>query len=90
MEETLTQLGVQINQGMVKMVLKKRSYPSLALRFFQWAKLQRGFTHNTLTYKKLTNLLGLSEDFETLQNILAEMLPTRRNYSVKTFSFVTA
>ena len=55
---------------------------------FQWDKLQPRFTHNTLMYKKLTNLLAHSEDFETLQNILAEMLPARRNYSVKTFSFV--
>ena len=90
MEETLSQLGVQINQGLVKMVLKKRSSPTLAMRFFQWAKLQTGFTHNTLTYNKLTNLLGRSEDFETLQKILAEMLPARRNYSVKTFSFAAA
>ena len=59
-------------------------------RFFQWDKLQPGFMHNTLTYNKLTNLLAHSEDFETLQKILVEMLPERRNYSVKTFSFVAA
>ena len=59
-------------------------------RFFQWDKLQPRFTHNTLMYNKLTNLLAHSKDFETLQNILAEMLPARCNYSVKTFSFVAA
>jgi pentatricopeptide repeat protein len=90
MEESLTQLGVRIDHRLVKMVLKKTSSPSLALRFFQWAKLQPGFTHNTLTYNKLTNLLGSSKDFETLQKILTEMLPARRNYSVKTFTFATA
>ena len=59
-------------------------------RFFQWDKLQPGFTHNTLTYNTITNILAHFEDFETLQNILAEMLPTRRNYYVKTFSFVAS
>ena len=59
-------------------------------RFFQWEKLQPGFMHNTLTYNKLTNIISHSKDFETLQNILAEMLAARHNYSVKTFSFVAA
>ena len=46
--------------------------------------------HNTLMYNKLTGILSHSEDFETLQNILADMLLARRNYSVKVFSFVAA
>jgi pentatricopeptide repeat protein len=90
MEETLTRLGVQITPPLVKNVMVKTSSPNSVLRFFQWAKLQPGFKHETSIYDELVNLFGRSKDFETLPMILAEMLSARCNYSVKTFSFATA
>jgi len=90
MEATLTQLGVQLTPQLVKMLFNKISSPSLALRFFQWSKLQPGFNHNTSTSDRLANILGRSKDFETLQRVLSERSPLSCNYSVKTFSFATA
>lgn len=88
--ETLTQLGIQLNPRLVNMVLEKASSPSLALRFFQWAKAQRGFKHNSLTYDKLVDILGRCKDFETLERVLSERSAARCSYSAKTFSFAIA
>jgi pentatricopeptide repeat protein len=88
-EETLTQLGVQITPLLVKTVLDTGSSPSSALRFFQWAKAQPGFRHNTSTYDKLVDVLGRSRDFETLQKVLSERFTECCNNSDKTFSFAT-
>jgi len=90
MEEALDQLGVQLNPRLVNMVLDKTSSPSLARRFFQWAKAQPGFKHNSSSYDKLADIHGRCKDFKTLQMILAEMPSACCNYSVKTFSFATA
>lgn len=89
MEETLTQLGVQITPQLVKKVLDTTSSPRSAMRFFQWAKAQQGFRHNTSTYDKLVDVLGHSRDFETLQRVLSERFAESCGYSDKTFSFAT-
>jgi leucine-rich PPR motif-containing protein len=89
-EETLTQLGVHLSPGLVLMVLGKTSSPTSALRFFQWAKTQPGFKHNSSTYDKLGNTVGSSKDFETLQRVLWERFVEGGKISFKTFSFVTA
>lgn len=90
MEETLTQLGVHLTSGLVEMVLDTPRSPSLALRFFQWAKAQPGFKHNSSTYDKIANTLGSYKDFETLQWILSEAFVERCKFSFRTFSFATA
>jgi len=89
-EETLTQSGVRLSPGLVLMVLGKTSSPTSALRFFQWAKTQPGFKHNSSTYDKLGNTVGSSKDFETLQRVLSERFVEGCKISFKTFSFVTA
>lgn len=90
MEETLTQLGVQVTPRLVKTVLDTTSSPSSALRFFQWAKAQPGFRHSTSTCDKLVDVLGRSRDFETLQRVLSERFAECCFYCDKTFSFATA
>jgi len=90
MDETLTQLGILLNPLLINMVLEKARSPSLALRFFQWAKAQRGFKHNSSTYDKLVDILGRSKDFEALQRVLSERSTERCSYSTTTFSFATA
>lgn len=89
MEETLTQLGVQITPRLVKTVLDTTSSPRSALRFFQWAKAQPGFRHSVSTYDKLVDVLGRSRDFETLQRVLSERFAECCSNSDKTFSFAT-
>lgn len=89
-EETLTGWGIQLSPGLVKMVLGKTSSPTLALRFFQWAKTQPGFKHNGSTYDKLINTVGSFKDFETLLKVLSERFVEGRKISFKTFSFATA
>lgn len=90
MEEALTQLGVRLTPKLVNTVFDKISCPSLALRFFQWAKLQPGFKHAPSNYDRLANILGRSKDFEALQRVLLELSAAYITYSAKTFSFVTA
>jgi len=90
MEEALTQLGVPLTPELVNRVFGKISVPSLALRFFQWAKLQPGFKQVTSNYERLANILGRAKDFEALHMILLEMSAVFCNYSAKTFSFATA
>nr|ADE75692.1 unknown [Picea sitchensis] len=90
MEEALSQLGVHLTPQLVNIVFDKISVPSLALRFFQWAKLQPGFKHATSNYDRLVNILGRSKDFEALQRVLLEISAVCCNYSAKTFSFATA
>jgi len=89
MEETLTQLGVQITPRLVKTVLDTTSSPRSALRFFQWVKAQPGFRHSVATYDKLVDVLGRSRDFETLQRVLSERFADCCNNSDNTFSFAT-
>lgn len=90
MEEALTQLRVWLTPQLVNTVFDKIMSPSLALRFFQWAKLQPGFKHATSNYDRLANILGRSKDFETLKRVLLEISTVYGNYSDKTFSFATA
>jgi pentatricopeptide repeat protein len=87
MEETLTQLGLQLTPRLVKTVLDTTSSPNSALRFFQWANAQPGFEPNIATYDKLVDILGRSKDFETLLRVSPERSGSHSNNFAKTFSF---
>ena len=89
-EETLTEWGIQLSPGLVKMVLGKTSSPTLALRFFQWAKTQIGFKHNDSTYENIGNIVSSFKDIETLETFLSNRFFEGPKFYFKTFSFATS
>lgn len=89
LDETLNRLGIHLSPLLALFILRKIDSPSLALKFFQWAKLKPGFKHDTQTYDRLVNILGRSKDFETLQRILSERSAACCSNSSAVFSFAT-
>jgi len=89
LEETLNRLGIHLSPLLARLILEKIDSPSLALRFFQWAKLKPGFKHDTGTYDRLVNIVGGSKDFETLQRVLSERSAACCSNSAEAFSFAT-
>lgn len=89
-EESLTQLGIHLNPQFVRLILKKLDSPCSAMRFFEWAKLQPGFKHDTQTYDMLVNILGRSKDFENLQRVLLERSAACCSNSAEAFLFAAA
>ena len=87
--ETLTPSGIQLSPKLVKMVLGKISSPTLALRFFQWAKTQIGFKHNDSTYENIGNIVGSFKDLETLEIFLSNRFFEGPKFYFKIFSFAT-
>ncbi|GLJ04938.1 hypothetical protein SUGI_0007380 [Cryptomeria japonica] len=74
MEAVLDQCGVNLSHSLVFHVLSRFSNARKpALRFFNWAGQQAGFSHNSLTYNMMMNILGRAKQFETMCELFEEM-----------------
>eukprot|EP01018_Ginkgo_biloba_P000236 Gb_33357 [translate_table: standard] len=90
MEESLSQMDIRLSSELVRMILSNIDSLHSALRFFQWAKTQRGYKPSSAIYDELVNIAGRSKDFETVQTLLTERIIYRCFNSTKTFLFAIA
>ena len=57
----------------VATVVKYQKDPLRALEMFNSVKKEEGFRHNLLTYKCMVEKLGFHGEFESMEQVLAEM-----------------
>lgn len=71
--ETLDGLKGKLNSYCVTAVIQQISDPSLALKFFNWAKQRQGFKHTVFTYTSMISLLGRARNLQGVRTLLEEM-----------------
>ncbi|XP_020592093.1 pentatricopeptide repeat-containing protein At1g06710, mitochondrial [Phalaenopsis equestris] len=69
----LRQFRGKLDNNLVVEVLKLLKFPALAVKFFLWAGRQIGYTHNTLTYDTLLDVLGFNEKNSIPQHFFREI-----------------
>ncbi|KAL0910017.1 hypothetical protein M5K25_020940 [Dendrobium thyrsiflorum] len=75
-EETLKylrQFRGKLDNNLVIEVLRLLKVPELAVKFFLWAGRQIGYSHDTLTYDALLDVLGFNEKNSVPQHFLREI-----------------
>ncbi|KAH9327339.1 hypothetical protein KI387_007517 [Taxus chinensis] len=86
MDAVLDQCGVNLSHSLVYHVLSRFSNARKpALRFFNWAGRQEGFSHNSLTYNMMMNILGRTKQFESMCELLEEMGKKKSVLTTETF-----
>ncbi|XP_048324972.2 pentatricopeptide repeat-containing protein At3g62470, mitochondrial [Ziziphus jujuba] len=74
MEAVLDECGIDLSHDLVVDVLERfRHARKPAFRFFCWAGMKPGFSHNSRTYNSMMNILGKTRQFETMVSLLEEM-----------------
>ncbi|KAG6557097.1 hypothetical protein Mapa_001024 [Marchantia paleacea] len=71
--ETLDGLKGRLNSHCVTAVIQQISDPSLALKFFNWAKQRQGFKHDVYTYTSMITLLGRARNLQGVRTLLEDM-----------------
>lgn len=69
----LRQFRGRLYNNLVIEVLRLLNIPELAVKFFIWAGRQIGYSHNTLTYDALLDVLGFNEKKSVPQHFLREI-----------------
>ncbi|XP_028779565.1 pentatricopeptide repeat-containing protein At1g71060, mitochondrial-like [Neltuma alba] len=73
-EESLSNISVEVSPELVVEVLKKLSNAGiLALLFFRWAEKQKGFKYSTESYNALIEALGKIKQFKMVWNMVNDM-----------------
>lgn len=74
MEERLKNADFRYSEEVIVNVLKKCfKVPHLALRFFNWVKLEEGFRHTTNTFNMMINVVGEAKELGLVEELVEEM-----------------
>eukprot|EP01018_Ginkgo_biloba_P010723 Gb_04017 [translate_table: standard] len=88
-EEFLENCGLSFTPEIVEKVLKRCfKMAHLALRFFNWVKLQPGFKHTSDTYNAMIYIAGEAKDFTCMKRLLEEMDRESCPKTIKTWTIV--
>ncbi|KAL2634907.1 hypothetical protein R1flu_006386 [Riccia fluitans] len=71
--ETLDSLEEKLDSYIVNAVLQQIKDPSVALKFFRWAKQREGYKHDVYTYTTMMNVLGRARNLSGVRHLLQEM-----------------
>ncbi|XP_073006272.1 putative pentatricopeptide repeat-containing protein At5g06400, mitochondrial [Typha latifolia] len=89
MEHRLNKLGLSFSSEIVENVLKRCfKVGHLALRFFNWVKLQPDFCHTTQTYNTMIYIAGEAENFDLVEKLMEEMDDELCSKDIKTWTIV--
>ncbi|KAL2545757.1 putative pentatricopeptide repeat-containing protein [Forsythia ovata] len=89
MEEKLKNADFSYTEEIVDKVLKRCfKVPHLALRFFNWLKLEAGFRHTTETYNTLIYIAAEAKEFELVEVLVEEMEKNYCEKNVKTWTIL--
>eukprot|EP00249_Psilotum_nudum_P021523 c28140_g1_i1 orf=530-2332(+) len=85
-EVALGKLETKLSAYHINEVLKHQVEVGLALKFFDWAKRQTGFKHDSHTYTTMVGILGRARRFEALSVLLDDMRRDGCSPNVVTFN----
>ncbi|XP_060196601.1 putative pentatricopeptide repeat-containing protein At5g06400, mitochondrial [Lycium barbarum] len=89
MEEKLESVGFEYNEEVVEKVLKRCfKVPHLALRFFNWVKSRKGFSHTTSTYNTMIYMAAEAKEFRLVDELVEEMETSSCQKNLKTWSIL--
>ncbi|KAK8958787.1 Pentatricopeptide repeat-containing protein [Platanthera guangdongensis] len=71
--KNLRQFRGNLDADLVIEVLRLVKIPKLSVKFFLWAGRQIGYSHNTITYDALLDILGFNENSVVPQHFLREI-----------------
>nr|XP_010938939.1 putative pentatricopeptide repeat-containing protein At5g06400, mitochondrial [Elaeis guineensis] len=87
MGQRLDELGLSFSSEIVEKVLKRCfKVGHLALRFFNWVKLQPGFCHTTQTYNVMIYIAGEAEEIDLMEKLMNEMEDELCTKDIKTWT----
>eukprot|EP01018_Ginkgo_biloba_P031509 Gb_22860 [translate_table: standard] len=94
-EVALRKCKVQISPNLVEQVLKRFENAGLqALRFFEWAGRQEGYTHRVEAYHIMIDILGRIRQYQLMWNLINDMkskgILKQRTFSVMIRRYVRA
>ncbi len=72
-EALLRSLSVDVRPSYVCKVLKRQRNSDMASKFFNWAEVQPGFSHNSCTYHAMIGILGKEKRYEDIEALLKSM-----------------
>lgn len=91
MEERLENADFNYSDEVVEKVLKNCfRFPHLALRFFNWVKLSKGFRHNTRTFNMMINVAGEAKELGLVEDLAEEMVKISCEKNVKTWTILVS
>lgn len=85
-EVCLNNLEHKLDAFQANQVLKLVHDHSIALGFFRWLKRQPGFQHDEYTYTTMIGILGQAREFNTMIDLLGEMIGDGRKPTVVTYN----
>ncbi|XP_022843711.1 putative pentatricopeptide repeat-containing protein At5g06400, mitochondrial [Olea europaea var. sylvestris] len=89
MEEKLKNADFRYTEEIVDKVLKRCfKVPHLALRFFNWLKLEAGFQHTIGTYNTMIYIAGEAKELALVEELLQEMEMNSCEKNVKTWTIL--
>ncbi|XP_020255944.1 putative pentatricopeptide repeat-containing protein At5g06400, mitochondrial [Asparagus officinalis] len=88
-EQRLDEMDVELSAEIVEKVLKRCfKVGHLALTFFNWVKLQPGFSHITETYNTMIYIAGDSGDIDLVEKLAGEMDEESCLKNIKTWTIL--
>ncbi|OVA07197.1 Pentatricopeptide repeat [Macleaya cordata] len=88
-EERLENSGFLFDSNIVDKVLKRCfKVGHLALRFFNWVKLQNGYHHTTDTYNTMLYIAGEAKEFGLVEKLVEEMEMESCPKDIKTWTIL--
>ncbi|OIT33538.1 PREDICTED: putative pentatricopeptide repeat-containing protein At5g06400, mitochondrial [Nicotiana attenuata] len=89
MEEQLEKAGFEYNEEVVDKVLKRCfKVTHLALRFFNWVKSRKGFSHTTATYNTMIYVAAETKKFRLVDELVEKMGRNSCPKNLKTWSIL--
>lgn len=85
---TLDRMELSLEPYIVNQILKQQQRVQVAVGFFQWAKEQKGYKHNTCVYNTMIGIVGSNKDFVAMKGLMEEMLRDGCEPNAVTFTVI--
>jgi pentatricopeptide repeat protein len=82
------EIQIQLTPAIVCQVVKKLPKSAVVRKFFKWAATQPGYQYNVYTYAALLDHYGKSQNFDAMEQVVAEMKEAGCALNVVTFTLL--